>query len=370
VKTLAGNQLQMQCSPQQPGPFDTGRLMLWVMGACLPAALVSTWFFGVGLLLNVAQACLYACGLEAGVARLRGLPPRHWLRDNSALVSAVLLGMALPPGSPWWLVLLGTAFAILLAKHAFGGLGQNLFNPAMCGYALLLLSFPLDMTAWHVPGAGAQGEGEFSPLSFQGMLMSLQLAFPALAPGSGATTENFIDGMAMATPLIEQKLAAHSALLAALESGTPVFDRGAQTGWELVNLAYLVGGLVLLGRRVISWHIPLALILSLLLLASLFYSEASMNVVGSPYLHLFGSATMMGAFFIATDPVSAASTPTGKLIYGALIGLGIYAIRVWGSYLDAVAFAVLLGNFCAPLIDRLTVPRHYGQASRSTPWKL
>ena len=367
MKVLGSTKLAVKCPPQVSGPNDTGRLMLWVVAACSPAALISTWFFGIGLLLNVLQAALYASLAEAAVARLRGLPPALLLKDYSALVTAVLLGMALPPGLAWWLVLLGTAFAILVAKHAFGGLGQNPFNPAMCGYALLLLSFPLDMTAWHLPVSPSPNQDPLNPLSPAGLWISLKLAFPVLVPAG--TLESFIDGMAMATPLIEQKMAGHSALLAAMENGSNWFARPAETGWELVNRGFLAGGLLLLVRRIISWHIPVAVIGTVALMSVLFYSEYSVNVVGSPYLHLLGSATMMGAFFIATDPASAAGTPLGKILYGVVIGIAIYAIRVWGSYLDSVAFAVLLGNFCAPLIDRLTPPRYYGRSGWTLPWK-
>lgn len=359
-------QLVMQCSPQQLGARRTDRIMLQVLAACVPAILASTWFFGIGQLLNVTLAAVFATALEATVDHLRGRDLRTSLRDHSGLVTAVLLGIAMPPGSPWWLVLAGCMFALLLGKHAFGGLGQNMFNPAMCGYAFLLLSFPLQMTTWHVP-LPLREAADFSPLSPAQLLLSLQLALPFL-PFADPASAGLPDGMALATPLIEQKLAARNAVRAALDGGFGwgfLLDRRAGTGWELVNYSFLAGGLFLLARRIISWHIPLAVIGTVWLLATLFHSEAGTNVYGTAYLHLFGSATMIGAFFIATDPVSAAQTARGKLCYGILIGSAIYCIRVWGSYLDSVAFAVLLGNFCAPLVDRLCRRRAYGTTGAS-----
>ncbi|MEX2131467.1 MAG: RnfABCDGE type electron transport complex subunit D [Pseudohongiellaceae bacterium] len=371
MKTLTSDRLTFnnRCAPHQHGPNDTGRIMLWVIAACIPAIITATWFFGYGMLLNILQCGFWAALLETIVARLRRQVWNGLLRDNSALVSAILLGISLPPGSVWWLVLLGMVFALLVAKHAFGGLGHNPFNPAMCGYVMLLLSFPLQMTAWHIPMAEIRYDPLFSPLQFESLTTSIALAFPFLAPGPVADFRAVADGLVMATPLIEQKLAGNSAVFAALDSGNSLFSRSSGTGWELINLGFLLGGLLLLFRKIISWHIPVSVIAAVAVMSILFYSDKSMNVVGSTYLHLFGSATMIGAFFIATDPVSAATTPVGKIVYGLLIGGVIYWIRVWGSYLDAVAFAVLVGNFCAPLIDQLTLPRIYGHYRRTGPWK-
>jgi len=355
-------QLAMQCSPQQTAGRDTAHIMRLVVIASLPGVLVSTWFFGVGTLLNILLATIAAVAFEALSLRLRQQPVRWTLTDNSALVTAVLLGIAIPPGSDWWLVISGVFIAVVLSKQVFGGLGQNLFNPAMCGYVFLLLSFPLEMTSWKIPVAPRDAL-EFNPLTFSNLLTSLQFTFHW--PGTG----NDIDGLAMATPLLEQKLAASSAILEILESGvTPLrlLDHESGSGWELSNIGYLLGGLFLLYKRIISWHIPLSIITTVIALSLIFYSENSVFVYGSTYLHLFGTATMLGAFFIATDPVSSASTPRGKLLYGMIIGISMYSIRVWGSYLDSVAFAVLAGNLLVPLVDRCTLPRIYGHSRTGT----
>jgi electron transport complex protein RnfD len=234
----------------------------------------------------------------------------------------------------------GIACAILLAKHLYGGLGYNPFNPAMAGYVILLISFPLQMTAWAPP----RGLGELP-----GLLEALQACFLPAA----------YDGVTMATPLDLMRQNS-SLLLADLWTQTPQFGRWAGIGWEWVNIAFLAGGLWLLYQRIFSWHAPLAMLVSLGLMAALFYDGGSSASGGSPLFHLLSGATMFGAFFIVTDPVTSAVSVRGRLIYGAMIGVLIYIIRVRGNYPDAVAFAVLIMNFAAPLIDNYTQPRTYG----------
>lgn len=367
-------------APFQHSGNNITSLMRTVVFALLPGIFVSTWYFGFGILINIVVATAFALAAESLVLLLRGKDIEPQLKDCSALLSALLFAVAVPPGSPWWLLALGMVFAIVVAKHLYGGLGQNPFNPAMCGYAMLLLAFPLEMTGWHIPSEAILGPLSvdslgvpiadpareiLNPLSWDALKQSLLLAFPFAASNSSELSE-LVDGMALATPLIEFKMAGQSALLAARESGASLFARESETAWELVNVAYLLGGLYLLFKRIISWHIPVAIIATVLSLSALFYSPGGAAVYGTPYLHLFGSATMIGAFFIATDPVSAATTRSGKIYYGIIIGVSIYSIRVWGSYLDSIAFAVLFGNFSAPLLDHYCRPRIFGHPTRST----
>jgi electron transport complex protein RnfD len=147
-------------------------------------------------------------------------------------------------------------------------------------------------------------------------------------------------------------------------AGSPVFGTVSGLGWEWVNAGFLLGGLYLLWKRIITWHIPVGMLVAITVLSVAFYDSGSSASHGSPLFHLFAGASMLGAFFIATDPVSAATTPRGRLIYGLLIGALVYIIRVWGNYPDAVAFAVLLGNFAAPLIDYYTRPRTFGHKAK------
>lgn len=368
-------------APFQHSGRNIAQLMQTLLAALIPGILASLWFFGFGILINIAIAISFALVAEAAMLRLRNRKIRAHLADRSAIVTALLFAIAIPPGSPWWLVALGIVFAIVIAKHLYGGLGQNPFNPAMCGYAMLLLAFPLEMTGWHIPFEVINGplivddfgiptiapEREFlNPLSWTGFKQALLLAFPFAASGATNMSE-FVDGLAMATPLIEFKMAGKSAILAARESGASLFARNSETAWEIINFGYLLGGLFLLYKKIISWHIPLSIIATVFVLSALLYAPGSVAIYGTPYLHLFGSATMIGAFFIATDPVSAATTRPGKLVYGIIIGVSIYSIRVWGSYLDSIAFAVLFGNFCAPVLDQYCRPRIFGHGLRGKP---
>jgi Na+-translocating ferredoxin:NAD+ oxidoreductase subunit D len=327
-------------SPHAHGSQRTARVMQKVLLATAPGVVALTWFFGFGTLVNIAWGCLVALACEALALTLRRRPVRFYLGDCSALVTATLLCIALPPYSPWWLIVVGIASSILLAKHLYGGLGYNPFNPAMAGYVILLISFPVQMTTWAPPrGVGAT----------PGLLQALQACF---LPGA-------FDGVTMATPLDIMRQN-NSLLMEDLWAQNPQFGRWAGVGWEWVNLAFLAGGAWLLQQRVFTWHAPLAMLAALTLLAALFYDGGSSASGGSPLFHLLSGATMFGAFFIVTDPVTSAVSVRGRLVYGALIGALVYIIRVRGNYPDAVAFAVLLMNFAAPFIDQYTQPRVYG----------
>lgn len=333
-------------SPHAHSPNTTGGVMQQVIFATVPGALMLLYFFGVGVLLNLILACASALLFEAAVLKLRKRPIAFYLKDYSALVTAVLLALALPPYCPWWVVVTGTFFAIVVAKHLYGGLGYNPFNPAMVGYVVLLISFPLEMSQWAVP-AGALAEGQ----SLVGLGDALQKVL------FGAN----IDGYTAATPLDVLKQSAGQTLNDVYSNAT-ILKSGliAGHGWEWVNLAFLGGGAYLLYKKVFTWHAPIATLATLGLLATLFYDSGSSGSAGSPLFHWLSGATMLGAFFIVTDPVTSAVSTKGRLIYGAGIGLLIFVIRFWGNYPDAVAFAVLLMNFAAPFIDFYTVPRTYG----------
>jgi electron transport complex protein RnfD len=349
-------------SPRQTNARSVSRLMKILLFCLCPGILLSCWFFGIGILLNILIAIVSALVFESICLIFRGKDPKVQMKDLSAVVTAVLFALTVPIGIPWIFIVAGIGFAILISKHAYGGLGQNPFNPAMTGYLFLLLSFPLTMTTWHVPIQGLTGDF-ISPLSIAGIQQSLVASFPFLALDSSISTA-LIDGMAMATPLIEYKMASPNALATALSTDTSLWSRDAGTGWEIMNIAYLLGGFTLLGLRVIRWHIPLTIMGTVALMSLAFYSSGSASITGTPYMHLFGSATILGAFFIATDPVSAATTASGRLIYGVIIGVSLYSIRVWGSYLDAVAIAVVFGNFWAPMLDHFFKPTRYGHKSK------
>lgn len=323
-------------------------VMRRVLLALAPAAAVHIWFFGFGLAINFLVAAAAGLIAEASVLRLRGRPTRHSLRDNSALVTAILLSFAIPPLVPWWIPAFGAAAAVVLGKHLYGGLGKNLFNPAMVGYVVLLVSFPSEMTQWLPP---RMGDLDYQHL---GVVATLSYAFMGQLPA-----DLTIDAVTRATPLdiVKEGIRAGSSF-AETRAGS-LFGDFAGRGWEWVNNFIALGGLYLLYTRTIRWHIPVAM-LGGLLVPALVLSLADPARFAPVGFHLFSGAALLGAFFIATDPVSAATSDRGRLVYGAGIGLLTYAIRTWGGYPDGVAFAVLLMNASVPVIDRYTRPRIYG----------
>lgn len=331
-----------------PAPFipankSLRRLMIQVLIGLLPGTLAYAWFFGVGVIINICLAVTLSLLIEAGILRLRKKPIMPHLNDYSAVVAAWLFALCLPMHSPWWLVAVGIGFAMIAGKHVYGGLGFNPFNPAMVGYVVLLISFPREMTTWYLP------------ISLSGESLSLS---DALAYTFGGDYQQW-DSLSAATPLDQLKTAVGQNISIDSIRSSPIFGQFAGQAWEWISLAWLVGGVWLLATRTIRWHIPVSLLLSVGAIATLFYALDSASYA-SPLFHLFSGAIIIGAFFIATDPVTAATTNRGRLIYGALIGLLIYIIRIWGGYPDGVAFAVLLANMCVPLIDYYTQPRVFG----------
>lgn len=339
-------------SPHVSARQDTGAVMRLVLLATLPGVATLTWFFGWGTVINICWASLVAIGAEALVLKLRKRPAGFYLRDCSALVTAFLLAISIPPYAPWWLLLVGVAVAIIIAKQLYGGMGYNPFNPAMVGYVVLLISFPIEMTSWAAPAGSVADQP-----ALLGPLDALFASFPWL-------TAQSIDAFTMATPLDVFKQN-DSRLVTELWGSEPQFGAFGGRGWEWVNVAFLAGGLWLLYKRIFTWHAPISMLIALALMAALFYDGGSAASKGSPLFHLFTGAAMFGAFFIVTDPVSSAVSNRGRIIYGASIGVLIFLIRNYGDYPDAVAFAVLLLNFAAPLIDYYTQPRTYGHG-RST----
>ena len=249
----------------------TPGIMLTVLIALLPAIAVRAWFAGHAWLLMLLASCLVAILLETLVLRLRGRPVSLARLDGSVLITAVLLLLVLPAATPWWLAVTGTGFAVIVGKHMFGGLGQNIFNPVLVGYLGLLALFTMHLTS------------------------------PAAMTLAG-----------------NQSLATVS-----------------------LSLAIMAGGLLLLGRRIISWHIPLAVLLTTGLV---FY-------VFTPALNSY--LALLLVFFIATEPVTSPGTRRGKLVYGALIGLMSTALTFWLPYSVAIAATVLAANAVTPTIDQL-----------------
>lgn len=330
----------------------TSDLMKWVIIAALPGIATQTYFFGWGTLIQLGLALVVAILLESIVVKLRQRSVEATLKDNTAIVTALLLAVAIPPLSPWWVICIGLFFAIVIAKHLYGGLGQNLFNPAMIGYVVLLISFPVQMTAWLTPFSLSN-----EPSSFSDSLSLILTNFNSEGLSLQQVRAGF-DGITMATPLDALKTGLKAGHLSSEILNNPQFGSIAGVGWEWVNIAYLAGGLLLIKLRVVQWHIPTAFIIGLTLISTITLLIAPGGA--SPLMHLLSGATMLGAFFIATDPVSAATTVRGRLVYGFFIGVLVFIIRTWGGFPDGVAFAVLLANMGVPLIDYYTKPRTYG----------
>lgn len=309
-----------------------------VLLALTPGILAYSAFFGWGLIIQITIASATALSFEAIMLTLRRRQVKQHLSDYSALVTAWLLAICLPALLPWWMTVLAVAIAIVFAKHLYGGLGYNPFNPAMVGYAVLLVSFPREMTQWQPP--------DVSGYTIPGFIETLSVIF-------GSNVTSHLDALSTATPLDHYKYNITEApeLMGAL----------AGRYWEWISLCWLGGGLWLAFKSVIDWRIPLSLLLTVSLFAIGLALVTSNPAWQNPLFHLLSGGTMLAAFFIATDPVTASTTPRGRLIYGAGIGLLAIVIRLWGGYPDGFAFAVLLMNLAAPLIDYLTVPKAYGQ---------
>lgn len=317
-------------SPYIQDSKSVPQIMWTVIMALLPAVCTSLYFYGMQIGINLMLASATAFLMEALILFWRGLPLRLFLQDGSAILTAWLLTLALPVNLPLGLLILGVMFALIFAKHLYGGLGQNIFNPAMVGYAVLMVSFPKWMTQW-----------------------------PAV---------HHLDGIASATPLdtLKTQLLLHQPVERILT--LPIYDfssLGLSTSAVSFSLAYFIGGVFLLQQRIITWHIPVSFLGVLFGLSGLFYLINATHYV-SPIFHLLTGASMMGAFFIATDPVTASTTPLGKILYAGGAGFLVYFIRVFGSYPDGVAFAILIMNITVPLLDYYTKPAVFGRKKVSS----
>ncbi|MBN6068013.1 electron transport complex subunit RsxD [Aggregatibacter actinomycetemcomitans] len=354
---------KMISSPHTHSGKLTARVMFWVIFAMIPAIVLQVHYFGFGVLIQSALAIMFALLLELAVTRLRKKRMLSYISDFSVTLTALILAVAIPPYAPYWVILIGTFCAVILGKHVYGGLGQNPFNPAMVGYVVLLVSFPLQMTTWMPPIALLA-----EPPTFHDA---------ALLIFSGLTSDGFslhqltasIDGITQATPL-DSARTFYSALCSDCSADVAFYDLVKlpifmQNGWDLaqgwwqINVAFLIGGVFLILKKIIHWQIPAAMLGSfalLDLLTELFGNGAQLSLPAQ----LMSGAMMFGAFFIATDPVTASITPCGKLVFGALVGSLLYLIRFYGNYPDGVAFAILLSNICVPLIDHYTRPRVAG----------
>lgn len=306
--------------------LNTSNLMLQVIYGLILGVALQFYFFGWGVIYQITLALITGIAAEIIFLKIRK-KSIDAIKDNSAALTAILLAISIPSIAPWWIVVLGTSFAIIFGKQLYGGLGSNPLNPAMLGYAFLLISFPLEMTRW--------------TSSFLSFGEGLNVIFSSIN----------IDALSSATRLEEAKFA-----LMEGEVFNPI--QIDQTVW--INLGFLFGGVYLFYKKVITWQIPLSFLAGIIVMSLLLMLIDSDHAMG-PVFHLFHGATMLGAFFILTDPVSSSTTPRGRLIFGFLIGILVIIIRTYGSYPDGVAFAVLLLNIAVPLIDYYSKPKVFGR---------
>jgi electron transport complex protein RnfD len=343
-------EFDLASGPHLPSPRSVQAVMGQVLVALVPGIVVQVGFFGPGLLVQIVLATAFALGLEAVMLLLRGRPLKPFLSDYSAVVTAVLFALCIPPLAPWWIAAVAMVFAIVIAKHLYGGLGHNIFNPAMVGYVAVLISFPLDMTQWLLPRHLA----DWTP----GLLPSLQAIFTGQLELPAAVRS--MDAVTGATALDTLKNGLDAGLTVSEIRGAAVFGHAGSAGWAWIALAYGVGGLYLLWRRIITWHVPVAT-LGAVVAVTLPLWMLDPGAHASPLQHLLAGGLVLAAFFIATDPVSGCTSNRGRLIFGLGVAVLTLIIRRWGGYPDGIAFAVLLMNTAAPLIDRYTRPRIYGQ---------
>lgn len=299
------------------------RMMRLTLLALLPGVIMMFATFGYGFVINLVLAALAAVATEAIALKLRRIPPLHFLQDGSAVLTGVLLALTLPPHLPWWIPAIAAVAAIGLGKQIYGGLGNNLFNPAMLGYCIVLIAWPLHLTAWPDQSAMLQG-------------FDLSLAIQYAGNNNG---EILAAAMTGATPLESWRSVAptpYDAVTAALQ-------------WNLINIAFALGGAWLIFKGVISWHIPAAMLLTVGLMTLLIQGDFH-----SLKLNLLSGATMLGAFFIATDPATSPRAPHAMLLFGIGTAILLILIRSFGDYADGLAFAVLIMNTLVPLSEQMS----------------
>ena len=347
METPPMRSFQTSGAPFMPPQITVAKVMLQVLLALVPGVLAYAWFFGPGIIIQILLATGFALLFESLMLRLRGRTLKPFINDYSAVVTAVLFALCIPPLAPWWISCIAMLFAISFAKHLYGGLGHNVFNPAMVGYVVVLICFPQAMTAWLPPLAIADNS--------LGLLDTLRVIFSGQVPLAGGW-----DAITQATPLDTLKTGVDSGRMVSEIRLSPLYGDFGGLGWEWIANWFVLGGFYLLYKRIINWQVPVA-VLGTIILISLPFWMGDPDSNPSPMQHVFSGALVLAAFFIATDPVSGCVSNRGRLIFGAGVGIITLVIRRWGGYPDGVAFAVLLMNMAAPLIDRYTRPRIYGE---------
>ena len=337
------DEIQNISSPHIHSHTSVNEVMQQVIIALVPGIIVSIWVLGWGVLVHCLLAVSFALAFEAIMLTLRRRPLQVFLFDRSAIITGLLFALTITPFAPWWVTLSGLCFAIVIAKHLYGGLGYNIFNPAMAGYIFVLICFPAELNYWPMVSDNP------------GLIESLRMIF------YGLPAER-LDSLSGATPLAFTKSQISGMVMLSEFSNGPLFGALGGKGWEWIGLTFLAGGVWLIIKGIIKWQIPLIMIFTLFSLSLIFHGYDPDRYASSMF-NLFSGGTLLAAFFIATDPVTAPATPRGIIIYAAGIGILTYVIRIWGSYPDGIAFAVLIMNTAVPFIDNVTRPNVFGDAA-------
>ena len=319
-------------SPHVYGDDTVKKLMYGVIWALLPAFLVSVYFFGIGAIIITAVSVISCVALEYLIKKyLMKTAPS--ISDGSALVTGVLLAFNLPANLPWWIIVTGALVSIGVGKMSFGGLGNNPFNPALVGRVFLQISFPVQMTSWPQP-----------------ILSRLQYADATTGATPLAIVKEGLDAGVPVSRLLEQ-IPGYMDLFIGRMPGSM---------GEISAIALLAGGIYMLIRKIITWHIPFSILLSVSVLTGIFWLVNPYDNA-DPLFHLLAGGLMLGAIFMATDYVTSPMTPKGMWIYGTGIGLITVAIRVYGAYPEGVSFAILIMNAFVPLINKYVKPERFGE---------
>ena len=336
--TREGPKLLLTTSPFLKHGEDTAFLMWQVNYSLLPVVAVATWFFGLGVLL-ITGACIAGALLPEWLEN-RASGGKNTVRDGSGIITGALLALTLPPTTPLWMAFMGGLVSIALGKVVFGGIGSNIFNPALVGRAFLQAAFPASMTTWTLPDKGsgllAVPDGLFT--------------FPFMKAD--------VDVVTSATPLAHMKFDGLSTPVEDLLLGTT----GGSLG-ETSSAVILLCGIYLAARRILNWRIPIAIFVTVAAVAALMH-VADPARFATPQFHLFSGGLALGAVFMATDPVTSPITQRGCWIFGAGIGVLVIVIRAFGGLPEGVMYAILLMNATTPLINRTTQARIYGARKR------
>jgi len=343
--------------PHTHAQISIQRIMLTVMLALTPVTCYGIYLYGWPALNLFIITLVSAVIVEALCLYIGKRPMKQGLGDGSGILSAWLVALTLPPWAPWWIAVVASICAILLGKQVFGGLGQNVFNPAMLARVIILISFPVQMTTWVNP------QPMFSEQD-PGFIAGLNVTF------NNETVD--WDSISTASPLgyLKTELTLDRNV-AAIMTETPDWQSslmGVTAGsmGETSAVLILLGGILLLMKRIISWHGPVAMLATVTVIAALFH-QANPEHYAPAQFHLLNGALMLAAFFIITDPVTSPNTAKGQIVFGIGCGLLMYIIRTWGSYPEAIGFAVLLMNCFTPLIDHYLRPRIYGRNRKGQP---